>query len=140
MTSGFTRRRFLKALGAATYLALSSTVGSALPERTRKLRSLRTPKAGPLRLPRVQPLPSALSEPVGGAWAFRSRLDLSPPAVEVANRAHDGAPGYIFVAPEAGGAGQGGPMVLDTAGRWCGFVRCVVRRACEELRDVDLPG
>ena len=39
---------------------------------------------------------------------LRSRPDLSPPAVEVSTQAHDGtAPGYIFVAPEKGGAGKG---------------------------------
>jgi hypothetical protein len=42
MASRFTRRRFLTALGAATYLALSSPVGCASLERTRKPRSLRT--------------------------------------------------------------------------------------------------
>jgi outer membrane protein assembly factor BamB len=54
---------------------------------------------------------------VGGVWVFRSRPDLSPPAVEVAIRAHDDtAPGYIFVAPEEGGSGQGGSMVFDDRG------------------------
>ena len=103
MASGFTRRRFLKALGAATYLALSSTVGCAPLERLSKLR--------------FQPLPNASSSPVEGAWAFRSRPDLSPPAVEVATRAHDTAPGHIFVAPEEGGAGQGGSMIFDDRGQ-----------------------
>jgi hypothetical protein len=116
MASRFTRRRFLTALGAA-YLALSSTVGCAPLERTRKLRSLRTPKPSPVRFPKVQPLQDASSAPVGGAWAFRSRPDLSPPAVEVATRAHDTAPGYIFVAPEEGGAAQGGSMILDDHGQ-----------------------
>src|SRR5215213_7992750 len=116
MASGFTRRRFLTALGAAC-LALASTVGCAPLELTRKLRPLRTPKASPLRLPKVQPLTNASSTPVGGVWAFRSRPDLSPPAVEVATRAHDTAPGHIFVAPEAGGAAQGGALILDDSGQ-----------------------
>ena len=117
MASRFTRRRFLTALGAAAYLALSSTVGCAPLERMRKLRSLRTPKARSLRFPKVQPLQDASSAPVGGVWAFRSRPDLSPPAVEVVTRAHDAAPGHIFVAPEEGGAAQGGSMILDDHGQ-----------------------
>ena len=118
MASRFTRRRFLTALGAAAYLALSGPVGCAPLERTRKRSSsLRTPKASPVRFPKVQPLQDASSAPVGGVWAFRSRPDLSPPAVEVAIRAHDDtAPGYIFVAPEEGGSGQGGSMVFDDRG------------------------
>jgi outer membrane protein assembly factor BamB len=116
MGSRFTRRRFLKALGAATYLALSSTVGCAPLERPQKPLSLRTPKATPLRLPEVLPLPNASPAPVGGVWAFRSRPDLSPPGVEVATMAHDTAPGFIFVAPEEGGAGQGGTMIFDDRG------------------------
>src|SRR5918997_108647 len=116
MASRFTRRRFLTALGAA-YLALSSTVGCAPLERTRKLRPLRTPKASPVRFPKVQPLQDASAAPVGGAWSFRSRPDLGPPAVEVAIRRHeDTAPGHIFVAPEEGGAGQGGAMIFDARG------------------------
>src|SRR5215203_3116056 len=118
MASGFTRRRFLTALGAATYLALSSTLGCAPLERASKSRPpLRTPKASPLRFPKVQPLPNASSAPVEGAWAFRSRPDLSPPAVEVTIPAQGTAPGYIFVAPEAGGAAQGGSLILDDSGQ-----------------------
>src|SRR5918997_4152071 len=116
MVYKFTRRRFLTGLGAA-YLALTNPAGCAPLERSSKLRSLQTPETGDLRLPKVQPLPSVPSAPVGGAWAFRSRPDLSPPAVEVTSRARDTAPGCIFVAPEEGGAGQGGPMVLDDRGR-----------------------
>ena len=117
MPSGFTRRRFLKALGAAACLALSSTVGCAPLERTRKLRSLHTPKASALRIPKVLPLPSVSSPPPGSAWVFRSRPDLSPPALDVAVRARDTAPGYVFVAPERGVAGQAGPMILDDRGQ-----------------------
>ena len=117
MSPRLTRRRFLTGLGAATYLVLANTVGCAPLERTRKPRSLHTPKASPLRFPRVQPLPNALSRPVDGAWVFRSRPDLSPPAVEVATSAHDAATGYIFVAPEEGGAAQGGSMIFDDQGQ-----------------------
>jgi hypothetical protein len=94
MASGFTRRRFLTVLGAATYLSLTNTVGCAPPERA----------------------PNASFAPVEGAWAFRSRPDLSPPAVEVAKKAHDTAPGYIFVTPEEGGSGQGGSVIFDDHG------------------------
>jgi hypothetical protein len=100
MASGFTRRRFLTVLGAATYLSLTYTVGCVPP----------------LRVQKVQPLPNASFAPVEGAWAFRSRPDLSPPAVEVAKKAHDTAPGYIFVTPEEGGSGQGGSMIFDDRG------------------------
>jgi hypothetical protein len=117
MASGFTRRRFLTALGAATCLALTNAVGCAPLERARKPGSLRTPKASPLRLPKVLPLPNASSAPVGGAWAFRTRPDLSPPAVEVIREAHDTAPGHVFIAPEEGGAEQGGSMIFDDCGR-----------------------
>jgi len=50
-------------------------------------------------------------------WTFRSRPDLSPPAVEVTKQAHDTAPGYIFVAPEKGDTGQGGSLIIDNKGQ-----------------------
>jgi hypothetical protein len=111
MGSRFTRRRFLTAASAsagAAYLALTGTVGSETPQRSSKVRSSRTP--------RVKPLPGA---PLAhdGVWAFRSRPDRNPPAVEVDTQARDGiAPGYIFLAPEKGGAGQGGSMIIDDSG------------------------
>src|ERR671921_304031 len=110
MDSRFTRRRFLAAAGAgAAYLALTGTVGSETPERSSKVISSRTPK--------VRPLPAA-RVPSDGMWAFRSRPDLNPPAVEVATQARDDtAPGYIFLAPEKGGAGKGGSMILDDRGQ-----------------------
>src|ERR687889_311307 len=110
MDSRFTRRRFLAAAGAgAAYLALTGTVGSETPERSSKVISSRTPK--------VRPLPAA-RVPSDGMWAFRSRPDLNPPAVEVATQASDDkAPGYIFLAPEKGGAGKGGSMILDDRGQ-----------------------
>src|SRR5215212_6541234 len=106
MDSRFTRRRFLTAASAAAvYLALTATVGCQPPEHSSKVRSSRTPK--------VKPLPDAPFPP-DGVWAFRSRPDLDPPAVEVDTQARDGiAPGYIFLAPEKGGAGKGGSMIID---------------------------
>src|ERR687894_134395 len=111
MGSRFTRRRFLTAVSAgAAYLALTGTVGSETPERSSKVRSSRTPK--------VKSLPGVPLPPPDGVWAFRSRPGLSPPAVEVATEAREEtAPGYIFVAPEKGDAGQGGSMILDDRGQ-----------------------
>jgi hypothetical protein len=85
-------------------------VGCQPQERTSKLRSSPSPK--------VKPLPGAPLPPEG-VWAFRSRPDLNPPVVEVATQArhHDTAPGYIFLAPEKGGAGKGGSMILDDRGQ-----------------------
>src|SRR5918998_2720589 len=118
MGTKFTRRRFLTAVSAGvTYLALTNTVGCDLRERTSKVSPLRAPKGRPLPTPKVWPLPSASSAPPKGVWDFRSRPDLSPPAVEVTARAHNTAPGYIFVAPEKGEAGQGGSMILDDSGQ-----------------------
>jgi hypothetical protein len=38
--------------------------------------------------------------------------------VEVTTEARDGtAPGYIFLAPEKGGAGKGGSMIIDDRGQ-----------------------
>jgi hypothetical protein len=110
LDSRFTRRRFLAAASAgAAYLALTGTVGSETPERSSKVRSSRTPG--------VKPLPG-VPFPPDGVWAFRSRPDLNPPAVEVATEARDDiAPGYIFVAPEKGGAGKGGAMIIDDSGQ-----------------------
>jgi hypothetical protein len=120
MGTKLTRRRFLTAVGAsATYLALASTVGCQLGERASKVRALHTPKLGPLRIPKkVLPLSSGSSAPAKGVWIFRSRPDLSPPRVEVTQRAnHDTAAGYIFVAPEEGDAGQGGSLIIDDRGQ-----------------------
>ena len=101
MDTKFTRRRLLTAVSAGfTYLALTNTVGCELPKGTSK----------------VVPLPKVSSAPANGVWAFRSRPDLSPAAVEVTTQAYDTAPGYIFVAPERGGAAQGGSMIVDDRG------------------------
>jgi hypothetical protein len=110
MGSRFTRRRFLTAASAgAAYLALTGAVGSETPERSSRVRSSPTS--------RVKPLPGAPFPP-DGVWAFRSRPDLNPPAVEVATEARaETAPGYIFLAPEKGGAGKGGSMIIDDSGQ-----------------------
>jgi Arylsulfotransferase (ASST) len=110
MGSRFTRRRFLTAAGAsAAYLAFTGAMGCEPQERYSKMRSPRTS--------RVRLLPAA-GVPSDGVWAFRSRPDLNPPAVEVAKEARDDiALGYIFVAPEKGGAGKGGSMILDDRGQ-----------------------
>jgi hypothetical protein len=59
-------------------------------------------------------------------WAFRSRPDFSPAAVEVTStQAHqDTAPGYVFVALKEG-AGEHGPMIIDDLGQlvWFGKYR-----------------
>jgi hypothetical protein len=98
MGTKLTRRRFLTAMGAAaTCLALINTVGCALPRMS----------------------PAAAK----GVWDFRSRPDLSPPAVEVTTtQAHDDtAPGYIFAASKEG-TGDYGPMIIDDVGQlvWYG--------------------
>src|SRR5918999_594463 len=98
MGSGITRRRFLSAVGAgAAYLALTNTVGCALP--------------------------GALSAPQKGVWSFRSRPDLSPAAIEVTTSParDDTAPGYIFAAVKEG-TGDYGPMIIDDLGQlvWYG--------------------
>src|SRR5215213_5922213 len=114
MRERFTRRRFLSAVGAgATYLALTNVVGCDRSERAPQAKS---PKGGTPSAPKVLPLPSASPAHQEQVWAFRSRPDLSPPAVEVTKKAHHTAPGYIFVAPEQGGASQGGSMIVDDSG------------------------
>src|SRR5215211_1421206 len=116
MGDKITRRRFLTA-SDATYLALSNLVGCELLGRAPGFSPVRTPEVGLVRIPRrVFPLPGVSSAPAEGAWAFRSRPDLSPPVAEVATRAHDTAPGYVFVAPQTGGAGQGGSLIVDDRG------------------------
>src|SRR5829696_6756701 len=114
MRERFTRRRFLSAVGAgATYLALTNVVGC---DRSERAPQAKTPKGGTPTAPKVLPLPSASPAHQVDVWAFRSRPDLSPPAVEVTTQAHDTAPGYIFVAPEKGVTRQGGSMIVDDRG------------------------
>jgi hypothetical protein len=117
MGAKFTRRRFLTALGTgAICLALTNAVGRELLKRTSKVTSLRAPRVSPLRNPRVWPLPSVQPAPPKGVWAFRSRPDLSPAAVQVRRWAPGTAPGYIFVALKEG-AGEHGPMIVDDQGQ-----------------------
>src|SRR5215212_6145752 len=114
MRERFTRRRFLSAMGAgATYLALTNVVGCNRSERAPQAKS---PKGGTPSAPKVSPLPSASPAHQEDVRVFRSRPDLSPPAVEVTTQAHHTAPGYIFVAPEKGDASQGGSMIVDDRG------------------------
>jgi arylsulfotransferase ASST len=92
-----TRREFLKAAGVgAAWVALGTTLGCEPDRRA-------SATASPTR--------------VGQAWSFRSRPDLSPPAVKVTTRTHDTAPGYLFVGPKRVGTGQDGPMILDNRGQ-----------------------
>ena len=101
MGAGFTRQRFLKALGVgAAYLALAGAGGCA---------------------PRVWSLPGVSPNTRKGVWAFRSRPDLGPAAAELTTRARDTAPGYIFLAIKEG-AGENGTMILDDNGQivWFG--------------------
>ena len=101
MGAGFTRQRFLKALGVgAAYLVLAGAGGCA---------------------PRVWSLPGLTPNSRKGVWAFRSRPDLGPAAAELTTRARDTAPGYVFLAIKEG-AGEHGPMILDDNGQivWFG--------------------
>jgi hypothetical protein len=119
MRAKFTRRRFLSVAGAGvTYLALTNAVGCGRSERAPRaeIPQAGTPKGAAPSTPKVSPLPGASPAPRGGAWAFRSRPDLTPPAVEVTAQAHDTAPGYILLAPEKGEARQGGLMIIDDRG------------------------
>jgi hypothetical protein len=101
--SKITRRSFLRAAAAGgAWIALIGALGC---ERSPRARAIASPAGG------KQP------------WAFRSRPDLSPPAVEVTEQAHDTAPGYVFVAPQAGDAGQGGPLIVDDRGQVVWFRR-----------------
>jgi hypothetical protein len=125
MGTGFTRRRFLRTMGAGAFLALTN--GCGLPGRARKLRSSLIPKTSPLRAPKVWPLPGVSPVPPKGVWAFRSRPDLAPAAAEVARRASGTAPGYVFVALKEG-AGEHGPMILDDSGQLVWFEKYVAAR------------
>ncbi len=100
MSKKLTRQKFLNAVGAgAAWIALANTLGCEPAERTQKKTPPKTAS-------------SARSEYVR---AFRSRSDLSPPAIEVTTQAHDTASGYVFVAPKKG-PGQDGPMIVDGRG------------------------
>jgi hypothetical protein len=91
----FTRQKFLGVAGAgASYIALLS-----LPGCRKEQQSHSSPPAQP-----------------DNVRTFRSRPDLSPPAIEIHERARGSAPGYIFIAAKKG-AGQDGPMIVDDLGR-----------------------
>ena len=105
-------------VGAGTAcLVVTGTAGLGLLGRAPKVRPLHPPKVGTLHAPKVWPLPDVPRANAGGPWAFRSRPDLRPPAVEVTRKAHDTAPGYIFVAPQEGDTGQGGSLTVDDEGQ-----------------------
>src|SRR5919199_4139481 len=123
MGTRFTRRRFLRTLGAGgAYLALTTAGGCELLGRTSKLRSSRTQKASPLHASKVRPLPGVSPVLPKGVWAFRSRPDLGPAAARVTRRASGTAPGYIFLALKEG-AGEHGPMIIDDRGQLVWFSR-----------------
>src|ERR671916_537201 len=116
MGNRFTRRRFLAAVGAgATCFAWASTTGCESAERTSRAKPATTSQPPPPG--RVIASGSSGSSSRRGAWAFRSRPDLSPPAVEVFKKARATAPGYIFLAPQKGYAGQGGSLIVDNEGQ-----------------------
>jgi len=122
MGTGFTRRRFLKALAAgAAYLALATAGGCGSLERTRRIGALQVPRLGPLGAQKVWPLPSVKPKTPKGVWEFRSRPDLRPGAVEMIARAQGTSSGYIFIALKEG-AGEHGPMIIDDQGQlvWLG--------------------
>ena len=96
------RRKVLKAVSASVaWIALTSTLPGCEPSR---------------RAAKTTPSQRSRSSTSGYVHAFRSRPDLHPPSIDIATRAHNTAPGYIFVAPKKG-AGQNGPMILDNSGQ-----------------------
>src|SRR5919202_5873906 len=123
MDNGFTRRRFLKALGAAgACLALANTGGCSLLGRTPKPGTSHALKVSPLSTNKVwalRPVPPVMPKGVG---AFRSRPDIAPAAAEVTQRAHGTAPGYLFVGLKEG-VGEHGPMILDDRGQLVWFAK-----------------
>ena len=128
MGTRFTRRQFLRWGGAgATYFALANAMGCEPAERisSDKLPSANQHVRGVAHESR--------SSSESGAWAFRSRPDLSPPIVEVAKEAHDTASGYIFIAPEQSDASQGGSLIIDNKGQvvWFRPLRRASRRAMD---------
>jgi hypothetical protein len=108
-TRRHTRGEFLKVVGAGSaWIALLNTIGCqpAKQENQQSRRSQLTRHSAPAQPNLVR--------------AFRSRPDLSPPAIEITAQAHDTAPGYIFIAPKKG-VGQDGPMIVDDRGQLVWF-------------------
>jgi hypothetical protein len=114
LSAKYTRRTFIKAAGAgAAWIALSNALGCEPAGRTPK--STRTATTSAVKQGRARVAIRRSAQPQG-VWVFRSRPDLSPPVLKVITRAHDTAPGYIFVAPK-GGSGQQGPLIVDNSGQ-----------------------
>jgi hypothetical protein len=95
-----TRLRFLGAVAAGgAWIMLTGALGCA---RSPRARAVAAPARG------EQP------------WAFRSRPEFRPPAVEVRTRARGTAPGYVFVSPKkepgAKGLSQDAPLIVDEGG------------------------
>lgn len=101
LDTGLTRKRFLQFAGAA-WAMLLGVASCGTSGRTQKARRPRTTPSGPY------------------ARSFRSRPDLSPPAIEVTTPARDTTPGYMFATP-AKGLGQYGAMILDDRGQTVWF-------------------
>src|SRR5215218_2004 len=118
MGTGFTRRRFLRALLAGASLTLANGCGPM--GRAEQLSSVRIPKAAPLRAPKVWPLPGVSPVQPKGVWAFRSRPDLAPAAAEITGEGSGAASGYGFLALKEG-AGEHGPLILDDRGQLVWF-------------------
>ncbi|HKH37604.1 MAG TPA: arylsulfotransferase family protein [Rubrobacter sp.] len=101
MRSKITRRRFLGAAAAGSvWITLTGTLGCEQRPRARAIVS-----------------PAREEQP----WAFLSRPDLRPPAIEVRTQSHGTAPGYVFVAPKkepgASGPSEDAPLILDDRGQ-----------------------
>ena len=106
--AGWTRRQALARTGAAmTGLAGVSGLTAACPICSR------------------WPAPSrhaAAAASHAGEQHFFSRPDLTPPVVTMARPGTSAGNGqYLFLAPSPNGAGQGGAMILDPAGRLVWF-------------------
>ena len=66
--------------------------------------------------PATPPPPRPAERPGGPVQRFRSRPDLTIPAVRVRVRKPEASPGYVFIAPKRG-SGLDGPTILDSAGK-----------------------
>jgi hypothetical protein len=110
MSTKFTRRRFLTAVSAgATWITLTSVPGCKTAERATKNTPSTT--ASPTQPEHVLAHDSSPAPPQG-EWVFRTRPDLSPPAVDVTTPARDTAPGYVFASPNRQAA-----MIFDNSGQ-----------------------